>query len=348
MEKHNLQIEYRDVKDLHPYEGNVKRHPKKQIDEIVQSIVLYGFNDPIAVDENNLVIEGHGRLEAVKRLKYDKVPVIVLKGLTDDEKKQYIIVHNKLTMSTGFDIKKLQQEMVKLPTFDFSQFQINRLKVEDFEPVNERMNTVKQYNLDLYDKTETSGFYQMPIISNDGFIPSSLIGFNYANTTKNKKCGLHMFIDDYQFDRLWNSPDSYIDLLKSYECVLSPDFSLYMDMPMAMKVWNIYRSRLLGHYWQQCGIKVIPTISWAEPDTFSFCFDGIPEGSIVAVSTIGVKRQNDSMKIWTDGIDAMIQKIKPTTIIEYGGDIGYDYKGIEVVRFSNEVTERMKTSKKGK
>ena len=348
MEKHALRIEYRKVEDLHPYEGNVKRHPKKQIEEIKKSIELYGFNDPIAVDEKNVVIEGHGRLEAIKQLGYEEVPVIVLNGLTEDEKKQYIIVQNKLTMSTGFDLKKMKLEMQKIPTFDFKQFKINRIAVEDYQPINERMNTVKQSNLDLFDPEQTDGFRQMPIIQNDEFIPDALIGFNYAKTSENKKCGLHMFVDDYQFERLWNRPDEYIKLLKSYECVLSPDFSLYMNMPMAMKIWNVYRSRLLGQYWQRCGIKVIPTISWAEPETFSFCFDGIPEGSVVAISTIGVKQQDSSMKIWKDGMDAMIKKIRPTTIIEYGGDIGYDYQGIKVIRFSNDVTERLKTSKKAK
>lgn len=52
-----------------------------------------------------------------------------------------------------------------------------------------------------------------------------------------------MFIDDYQFERIWNTPERYVNVLKQYDCVLTPDFSLYMDMPRAMKVWNIYRSR---------------------------------------------------------------------------------------------------------
>lgn len=119
-----------------------------------------------------------------------------------------------------------------------------------------------------------------------------------------------------------------------------------MDMPMAMKVWNIYRSRLLCNYWQRNGIKVIPTISCAEPDTFQFCFDAIPEGSIVAISTIGVKWSTDSMKIWKDGTDEMIRRVKPTVILECGGDIGYQYpEGIEIRRFQNFVTERMKESR---
>lgn len=210
------------------------------------------------------------------------------------------------------------------------------------------MNTIKQYNLDLFDDTKTNGFFQMPIIKNDKFIPTKLIGFNYAKSSKEKDAGIHFFIDDYQFQRIWNSPEQYLSVLNQYQCVLSPDFSLYMNMPMAMKVWNVYRSRLIGQYWQSQGIKVIPTISWAEPETYTFCFDGIPEGSIVAISTIGVKHNKQAMKYWKLGMDAMIEKIRPSIIIEYGGDVFYDYKNIQVLRFSNSVVDRYNEMKEKK
>ena len=112
-------------------------------------------------------------------------------------------------------------------------------------------------------------------------------------------------------------------------------------MPLAMKIWNVYRSRLVGNFYQQMGLKVIPTISWCEPATFEFCFDGIPKGSIVAISTIGVKNDPKAMKIWTDGMDAMIERIQPHTVIEYGGDVGYDYGKTKVIRFGNTNAERM-------
>ena len=225
--------------------------------------------------------------------------------------------------------------------------EIGGLFSEPEEKENARMNTVNHYNLQIYNETETDGFYQMPVIKNDGFIPSDLIGFNYAMTSKNKNVGIHCFVDDYQFERLWNRPDEYVDMLSEYECVLSPDFSLYMNMPMAMKIWNVYRSRLLGQYWQSKGIKVIPTISWAEEDTFTFCFDGIPEKSIVAISTIGVKREDEAFEVWKNGVDAMIQKIKPETILVYGGQVEYDYgENIKVIYFDNKVTERLKKNAK--
>ena len=114
----------------------------------------------------------------------------------------------------------------------------------------------------------------------------------------------------------------------------------YMDMPMPMKIWNVYRSRQVGAYYQSRGLRVIPTISWAEKETFEFCFKGIPKGSIVAISTIGVKQNKDARKIWEDGVAEMIRQIEPSTIIVYGGKLEFDYGDIEVVYFENKVTER--------
>lgn len=86
--------------------------------------------------------------------------------------------------------------------------------------------------------------------------------------------------------------------------------------------------------------------SWAEKETFSFCFDGIPEASIVAVSTVGVKRDDDAFQVWKDGMDAMIDKIKPSVILVYGGKLEYDYpEETKVIYFENKVTERMKKGK---
>ena len=99
---------------------------------------------------------------------------------------------------------------------------------------------------------------------------------------------------------------------------------------------------------QNAGMDVIPTISWAEKETFDFCFDGIAtQGSVVAVSTIGVKQSDYAMEIWRQGMDEMIKRIQPSAILVYGGAVDYDYHGVEVHYYDNKVTERMKaTSKK--
>lgn len=292
------------------------------------------------VDENNIIIEGNGRYEALKQLGIKKIPCIVLKDMTEEQKKAYILVHNKLNMDTGFDVDILNDELLSIDIIDMNDFGLE-IKFDDIFKENERHRTNDTYNLGIIDNENASEFWQMPIIKNDNFIPSKLIGFNYAKTSKEKNVGIHFYLDDYQFERLWNKPEEYVDILKQYECILSPDFSLYMDMPMPMKIWNIYRSRLIGQYYQSQGIKVIPTLSWAEEETFEFCFEGIPKGSIVSISTIGVKKNKEALKIWKAGVDELIRRIEPSTILIYGGKLDYDYGNIEVIYYENQVTERM-------
>ena len=247
-------------------------------------------------------------------------------------------------MNSDFDLDVLGEELANIIDIDMIDFGFDLPDDTDDQGDgyygDERERTSKAYNLDLLDADNlTNDFWQMPIIRNDGHIPKDLIGFNYAKTSDNKDAGIHFYVDDYQFERIWNDPDKYVDILMEYDCILSPDFSLYMDMPMAMKIWNVYRSRFIGAFFQSFGINVIPTISWAERETYKFCFVGIPKGSIVSVSTVGVKNSKESLAIWNDGMGAMIDAIQPEAIIEYGGDVGFDYKDIKVVRFDNHVTK---------
>lgn len=120
-----LEIEKISIEDIHEYENNAKLHPQEQIEQIKKSIELFGFNDPIAVDENNMIIEGHGRFEACKQLGMEEVPVIKLLHLSEEEKKSYILVHNKITMNTKFDIDLLNGELNNILSFDLSDFNFN-------------------------------------------------------------------------------------------------------------------------------------------------------------------------------------------------------------------------------
>ena len=289
-----------------------------------------------------MIIEGNGRYEALKQLGVKQVPCIELNNMTEEQKKAYILVHNKLNMDTGFDVDILNDELLSIDTIDMNEFGLE-IKFDDIFKENERHRTNDTYNLDLIDlDNSTNDFWQMPVIQNDNFIPDDIIGFNYAKSSKQHNVGIHFYLDDYQFERIWNKPEDYIDILKQYECIFSPDFSLYLDMPTPMKIWNIYRSRQIGRFYQSQGIKVIPTISWAEKETFEFAFKGIPKGSIVSISTIGVKRNKEALKIWQEGMDAMIQEIQPSTILVYGGKLDYDYGDIQVKYYENKVTEKFK------
>lgn len=117
-----MQIEKIKVDEIIPYADNAKLHPERQIEQIRSSILEFGFNDPIAIDENNVVIEGNGRLMAIKDLGFKEVDCIRIEGLTEDQKRAYILVHNQLTMNTGFDIEILNKELEKIKDIDMTQF----------------------------------------------------------------------------------------------------------------------------------------------------------------------------------------------------------------------------------
>ena len=115
-----MQIETVDIESLKPYEKNAKQHPKEQIEQIKKSIEMYGNNDPIAVwGDENIIIEGHGRLIAMKELGFTKAEIIRLDHLTDKERREYTLVHNQLTMNTDWDFEKLREELDNLDFGDF-------------------------------------------------------------------------------------------------------------------------------------------------------------------------------------------------------------------------------------
>lgn len=164
-----------------------------------------------------------------------------------------------------------------------------------------------------------AGLYDIPIIRPEKYEPCEFIGFNYASSCKAREGkGIHFFLDDYQFIRLWNSIDSYIPMLSQYACVLSPDFSLYLDYPRALQIYNHYRKHWLGAYMQENRIHVIPTIGWSDRESFGWCFDGEPSHGAVAVSSVGTHRNTKARELFLEGYEEMLYRLQPEQILFYG------------------------------
>lgn len=148
MEK--LKVEYLDINTLVPYENNAKEHPQEQIEQIKKSIQAFGMNDPIAIGQGNIIIEGHGRLLACKELGINEVPIIRLDHLTDEERKAYTLAHNKLTMNSDFDIDILNAELDDIINIDMSDFgfdlSLDEDEVEDENPYTTKIN-IPQYEI---------------------------------------------------------------------------------------------------------------------------------------------------------------------------------------------------------
>lgn len=350
-----LKIVTLDIDELTPYSKNAKKHPAKQVRMIANSIEQFGMCDPVGIwGEQNIIVEGHGRVAAMRLLGRKDVPCIRLDHMTDEQRRAYVHAHNK-TAESEWDYDVLDEEFAELSGFNFEDFGFEFDETEEEEEPeqddapeqkkNERLRTDEAYNLPWVDLSRTEGFYQMPMIEREGHIPSGLIGFNYALTSDDKSKGVHFYVDDYQFERIWNDPHKYIEVLAEYDCVLTPDFSLYMDMPISMKIWNVFRSRLIGQMMQDAGLTVIPTVSWAEPATFDFAFDGLPENGVLSISTIGVKQDKAAFEIWKAGTEELLKRKKPKVLLIYGGEVDFDYGDTKCLYFANSVTERMKNGR---
>ncbi|MGN1044107.1 MAG: DUF4417 domain-containing protein [Acutalibacteraceae bacterium] len=149
-----------------------------------------------------------------------------------------------------------------------------------------------------------------------------LIGFDVVKSGKDEHFGrmVHFFLYDYKFECIWEKTDKYIDILKKYKAVLTPDFSMYIEMAGPLKIYNTFRNRWCGAYLASKGIHVIPTVCWGKEDTFDFCFEGIEKGSTVAVSTYMVSEHNnhsDQKELFMTGYNEMLRRIKPKNIICY-------------------------------
>lgn len=158
--------------------------------------------------------------------------------------------------------------------------------------------------------------WQLPTIKRTFCVPDWLIAYRRRPPVKPGVGATHFFLDDFRFEAIWNNPEGSLKHLKT-KIVLSPDFSIYREWPLVLQLWNSYRNRWCGAFWQSKGYSVIPTVSWAGPNSYDFCFAGIEPGGIVAIGTVGVTDIAQTIA-FRAGFREMIQRLKPQHILCYG------------------------------
>lgn len=318
MEIINLKID-----DLIPYSKNAKKHPKKQITEIANSIEEFGMNDPIGVwSDKNIIVEGHGRWLACKELGFSTVPCIRLDHLSEEQRKAYTLAHNKVAES-DWDFDLLDDELNDILNIDMEQFGFE-FKDEELEKEKVQKRVANILNLELA-QFEGVGKYDIPYIEPVRELPkiTEWIGFNYVLSDKNPEGkGVHFFVDDYQFERVWNNPDAYVKKLLQYEAVIAPDFSPYGDMPLATQIFNHYRKHWVARYFQERGVNIIPCIRASTDErSLDFYLDGEPRGGIVAISSMWVNKSKELKDYFMREYNLMYETLKPCKVLVYGTKI---------------------------
>jgi hypothetical protein len=174
----------------------------------------------------------------------------------------------------------------------------------------------------------SSGESGIPALKRTGMpaLPTQLVRYRKRLRSEGRqkeainKMGVHFFAEDRDIEVVWSRPHKPLPYLSKFKSVLTPDFSLYRDWPRVMQMWNVYRSRWVGCFWQFKGFQVIPTVSWSNQTSWEFAFEGIAKGSLVAVSAIGVSRQDmTQMQMFTDGFKEMVAQLDPCGVIVSGG-----------------------------
>lgn len=153
-------------------------------------------------------------------------------------------------------------------------------------------------------------------------VPAWLIPYRQRvrDTDQVHMAGLHFFLDDGRFEAVWQRPGQSLPGLRPFAAVLTPDFSLYRDWPLVAQMWNVYRSRWCGAYWQSHGLTVIPTVSWSTAASYDFCFLGIPRRSVVAVATVGLRWRQDAAarSLFLAGFRELVYQLSPSLVLCYG------------------------------
>ena len=129
-----MEIVYKKVNELIPYINNSRTHSEEQVNQIVASINEFGFTNPLLIDEKDNIIAGHGRLLASKKLGMEEVPCIVLSGLTEAQKKAYIIADNKMALNAGWDDELLKIELENLKELDFD-LELTGFNVDELDDI---------------------------------------------------------------------------------------------------------------------------------------------------------------------------------------------------------------------
>ena len=162
-----------------------------------------------------------------------------------------------------------------------------------------------------FDCPEIMPIYELPSVTRH-------IEFDYCMRIRDghKQLGVHFFEDDYKFERVWTDPDRYGEMLSKFGYIIGPDFSVYADFPLAMRIYNNYRNRWLCRYWQEkFKIPVVPTVMWGFEDTWDWCFDGYPTNSIVAVSNLGTQKSQLERNYFNNGYFEMLRRLNPSKIL---------------------------------
>lgn len=218
--------------------------------------------------------------------------------------------------------------------------QHKKLKCEKFK----KRDIFKSY---LVENAIYDGKLEIPILKGTTKIPDALILFSESKNLCKKNKWICFYEDDSKFEKFWNNPKKYLNIIKKAKGVILPDFSLFRDMPLIQQNWNIYRSRALGTWLESQGIEIIPNIRWGDNRTHTISCLGIKKNGTISIGTHGLIKKKEEKQYFIEGLEYVVKKLKPKNIVIYGAapkEIFDKYKhlGINICQFDSSISEYYK------
>ena len=228
-----------------------------------------------------------------------------------------LLFPNKEQLITS-DVIKRQREALMLG------FQQRNLRVD---------NRTKVPIIERYELSET--------------LPTRMVPFHEAmcSTQTDFDAIVHFYEYDYLFMRLFRNPDKYVPNLRKYKYVLSPDMSQYIDMPYYSRYANNCHNKAMAQFLQRKGVSIIANVTWSLPDSYDYCFAGIPENTVIAINSNGVNANPNSKYLWYKGYAEALRRLNPTCIIRYGQKMPDEREDISIY-YDNEHLRRMRHGSK--
>ena len=184
------------------------------------------------------------------------------------------------------------------------------------------------FNAELVSNAFFEGCLEIPIIEKPDkiIIPTGLIPFTQIKRSDTKTEAIHFYEHDKRFSDVLTCTKELLPELSKFSAVISPDCSLYRDMPLCLQIANTYMNRAVGHYLQSQGLYVIPNVRWGDERSYTTCelpekfaFLGVPKHSIVSIGTYGCIKSHENKVYFHNGLSAMLDELEPEVVLVYGG-----------------------------
>ncbi|WP_029233814.1 MULTISPECIES: DUF4417 domain-containing protein [unclassified Butyrivibrio] len=183
------------------------------------------------------------------------------------------------------------------------------------------------FRVSLVETAFFDGKFEIPHIDapKDIIIPEGMVPFSLRERSQDKNDFVCFYEHDINFREILTNTEEYVDDLKRFPGIITPDCSLYIDAPLCVQIADIYLNRAVGYYLSQQGLYVVPNIRWGDERTYKsdflgekVAFQGVDKHSIVSIGTYGQIKSAESKRYFREGLEEMLKELEPEVVLVYG------------------------------